>query len=367
MMLEQAMATASSGEPLPPALAPRLPRGVAYAFALTPLLSQPVVNADFFHEPPLGLASEVLGNYLPAGAILFGLWSFHRFLARPLVSRAGTLPRRLALLVPASALVAALASAVVYPLHDWAVPDLGVPWSVYFQRNIGFTCAIMLAALCLEEYRQRADAAEQRLLAGEKHALRVQLDVLRARTPPHFLFNVLNTIASLIRDDANLAEQTVHRLASILRHALESSRHDRIVLQRELQVVTDYLEVQRARYGSRLRYEIHVEPGIDQLMVPPFVLEPLVENAIVHGLSRRTRDCSVHIRALRRDRQLELSVDDDGPGPGASAHGGTRTSLTDLQQRLALLYGEAATLKTRGNERGGFSVELRLPIESEAE
>lgn len=340
-----------------------LPPAVVYAFALTPIVAEPIVNADFFHEAPAQLLLEVLGNYVPAAAILAGLWLVHRSLA---ASRGTDVAMRTATSVLVAAVVAALASVLVHPLHLALVAETDAPLSVYLQRNVGWTCMIVLPIVLLEEHRARAAAAERRLVDGQRRALRGQLELLRSRTQPHFLFNVLNTIASLVRDDVELAERTIHRLAEILRHALESSRAETMPLSRELEIVVAYLEVQSARFGPRLRYALDVAPQLGALAIPPFVLQPLVENAVVHAVAARVGGGTIVIRATRVGDRIVLGVEDDGPGPGASTHRGTRTGLDDLRERLALLHGGAATLVTRGNVRGGFTAELELPAREDA-
>jgi two-component system, LytTR family, sensor histidine kinase AlgZ len=119
--------------------------------------------------------------------------------------------------------------------------------------------------------------------------------------------------------------------------------------------------VQRARFGDRLRYAIEVEPGLEAAKLPPFLLQTLVENAVLHGIAERPEGGAVRLVARRRGERVELRVDDDGPGPGASPHRGTGTSLDDLKRRLTLLYGDAAHFVTRGNELGGFTVEIAIP------
>jgi two-component system sensor histidine kinase AlgZ len=338
----------------------RLPREVVWVYLATPLVTQPIVNPDVFDEPPARLALEIAANYFPATAILLALVLAYRWVV-PHVRVQDKLGRVAVHTVVAIA-AAALASVLVHPLHVAVTGEHDVPLAVYLQRNIGFTLIIVLPALLLDLQRTRARSAELELARQQQHALRAQLEALRARTHPHFVFNVLNTIASLIHDDADQAEQTVHRLAEILRYALESTRSDSVPLARELEVVLAYLEIQRARYGEKLRWELAIEPGSERLAVPPLSLQPLVENAVLHAVAPRTRGGTVWISAARRGERLELRVDDDGPGPGASSHHGSRTSLVELERRLALGYGDTASMHTRSNAHGGFTVALALPI-----
>lgn len=335
----------------------RLPREVGIVLLAAPVVIPPVTNPDYFTEPVRQLLVEMAGNYVPAVAIWLGLEALYRTPMPGWVLR--VVPLRLAVHIGLCAAVAGLASAVVYPVHLWAIGD-HVPFGVYLQRNVGFTALAAVPALLLQEHRVRIREAERRAWALGQAASNAELEALKSRTQPHFLFNALNTVASLVRDDPDLAERTVHRLAGLLRYGLESARTERVTLARELEAAEAWLDVQQARFGARLRYTFDVDPEVRNVSVAPLLLQPLVENAVLHGVSGRATGGTIRVSATRVDGGLVLRVTDDGPGPGGSTHRGSGTSLADLRRRLALLHGDSGSLVTGAD--GGFTAELRLPI-----
>ncbi|WP_437623861.1 sensor histidine kinase [Sorangium sp. So ce1151] len=153
----------------------------------------------------------------------------------------------------------------------------------------------------------------------------------------------------------------VGRLARLFRYSLEGSERHVVPLGDEISNVTEYLEVERVRFRERLRYAVLVDPALHSIEVPPMLLQPLVENAVKHGASRRVEGGSVTLRAELAGDDLLLFVLDDGPGPEGSSHRGTGTSLLDLRERLRLLYGEDGRLSAGVGPEGGFMARLRLP------
>jgi two-component system sensor histidine kinase AlgZ len=339
-----------------------LPREIVYGLLAAPIVIQPVANPDFFREPLWPLLLEIAANYIPAIAIVFGLHTIYRSMLPGRIAGVSSEGIRLALHTALCATVAMAMSALVHPLHSYAIGE-HIPLTAYMQRNVGFTCLLVLPALFLQLHRMRAHEAEKRALVLGHAALIAELEALRSRTQPHFLFNVLNTIGSLVRDDADLAERTVHRLAEILRYALVSTRSDRVPLRDELAVVNAYLEIERARFGERLRYSLDVAEDAKRAHVAPFSLQPLVENAVLHGIAGRATGGMVHITARVSAARLVLCVQDDGPGSRASTHRGSGTSLEDLARRLTLLHGTDATIVKRDVEGGGFMIELTMPYQ----
>jgi two-component system sensor histidine kinase AlgZ len=209
----------------------------------------------------------------------------------------------------------------------------------------------------------RASRVELQAEQARREAAEARLAALQARTNPHFLFNSLNAIAGLVGVDPERAERAIEALSESMRYALESTRTARVPLEREIEAVRDHLELERLRHGERLRASLDLEPGLESLPVPPLCLQPVVENAILHGISRREAGGKLAVCARREGGHLLLRVDDDGPGPRGSAHAGTGTALSDLRDRLALLYGEAATLSVGDGPGGGCRVEIRIPAE----
>jgi hypothetical protein len=209
----------------------------------------------------------------------------------------------------------------------------------------------------------RAAQGELQAEQARREAAEAKLAALQARTNPHFLFNSLNAIAGLVGIDPERAERAIETLSASMRYALESTEAARVPLAREIDAVRDHLEIERLRYGERLHASLDVEPGLEALPVPPLCLQPVVENAIVHGIARREGGGSLEVSVRREGGRLLLRVDDDGPGLRGSTHAGTGTALSDLRSRLALLYGEAASLRVSDRPSGGCRVELWIPVE----
>ncbi|WP_159397851.1 sensor histidine kinase [Sorangium cellulosum] len=210
----------------------------------------------------------------------------------------------------------------------------------------------------LARIRKERDLAHEERLAAQDARLRL----LQARTNPHFLYNSLNSVMSLIPTDPELAEETLGRLAALFRYALESSTRLAVPLVDEVACANDYLSIETIRFRERLRYSVDVDPSLRAIQVPPMLLQPLVENAVKHGIGGRVRGGSVTVRAELAGEDLLLSVLDDGPGPTPAIRPGTGTSLADLRERLRLLYGEDGRLVAEPAPEGGFVAQLRLPV-----
>lgn len=213
-----------------------------------------------------------------------------------------------------------------------------------------------------DRYR-RARARELRAAQLEAQLAHARLHNLQAQLHPHFLFNALNAISSIMYDDVRAADRMLTRLADLLRRALDASRAQVVTLGEELQLLEAYLEVMRARFGERLQARIEGDDDIRAALVPPLLLQPLVENALEHGAPIPPEPARVIIRCRREDDALVLQVQDNGPG---LAHPdeplvGRGVGLTNTVERLQGLYGPAARLSWREAPGGGLIMSLRLP------
>ncbi len=235
-----------------------------------------------------------------------------------------------------------------------------------FEMNLLITAILGVGMTLYEGQRARLDAVTLELRTKElelerdrKMALEARLSSLEARLHPHFLFNTLNAISELIHEDPERAERTVERLAVLLRAALDASERGTVPLARELELVSDYLEIEKTRFGDRLHYEFHVAPEAGACAVPPLAVQTLVENSIKHAIAPRPDGGRVCVEAATRDGVLTVGVWDDGPGFPLSAaipgHG-----LENLQSRLTGRFGTAATLSVSRRD-GGTIVILSLP------
>lgn len=192
---------------------------------------------------------------------------------------------------------------------------------------------------------------------AEKLAVKAQLASLASRVQPHFLFNTLNSISALIRENPAQAEQTIERLASLLRSSLDTT--ETVPLEHEMKLVRDYLEIQKTRHGERLTYEFSFAPGLS-VAVPPFSVQTLVENAVKHVAGQRLEGVDLKIRAVAVNGDVVVSVTDNGlgfdPSSIRASHG-----LDNLQGRLRAVCGDRAGLEFF-REPGRMTVRLRIPL-----
>ena len=209
---------------------------------------------------------------------------------------------------------------------------------------------LILAVYLAWTYARNASRLETQLATAQLDALKMQLN-------PHFLFNTLNSVSSLMYDDVDAADAMLARLSDFLRMTLERPIAPRIPLHQELDFVQQYLEIERVRFEERLRVTIDVERSAEDVLVPALILQPLVENAIHHGISKRNDGGSILIRARREERWLHLVVRDDGNGTGAVRE---RVGLGNTRARLQALYGEQHHLEY-GAKENGFMVEIAIP------
>lgn len=213
----------------------------------------------------------------------------------------------------------------------------------------------------LAEAQQQREAERVRAERAERAALLAQLRGLQAQIEPHFLFNTLANVVGLIEPQPQQAKAMLERLIDLLRGSLSTSRAAQTTLGQEIEQVRAYLDIMSLRMAGRLRYEIRMPPPLRQSPVPPLLLQPLVENAIPHGLEPKVGGGRLTVEATAREARLEIRVEDDGVGfDGARARQGV--GLANLRERLATLYGGAAGL-TIEDARPGTRVRLWLPAE----
>jgi signal transduction histidine kinase len=205
-------------------------------------------------------------------------------------------------------------------------------------------------------YRERELLASQlaaQLSQAKLHALRMQLN-------PHFLFNALNSIAMLARRSDNArAVRMIAGLGELLRHVLEDSPADEVTLREEVGFLARYLEIERVRFHDRLQVNVDVAEETLEGFVPNLLLQPIVENALQHGIARKVGPGRVDVVARRVGDRVVLQVSDDGPGLGI--HAGSGVGLANTRNRLEQLYGEQFSFEVRNGEDGGVVVMISLP------
>jgi sensor histidine kinase YesM len=226
---------------------------------------------------------------------------------------------------------------------------------------------IALSIHIYEAIQERIQCTNLQLRAHElekeralKLATEARLASLESRLHPHFLFNTLNTISALILEDPLLADQMVQRLAALLRTSLYASPQTRVPLRDEIELIRNYLEIERARFRERLAYEIDIEPELESVVIPPLTLQPLVENSVKFAVSPRIAGGAITVSARQQTGMLTLEVRDNGPGFTAEMipkdHG-----LDNLRSRLEALFGDDARLAVASDENS-TSVSVVLPL-----
>ena len=209
---------------------------------------------------------------------------------------------------------------------------------------------------------EREKVMAERIAADNlRKTAEAKLQALQAKINPHFLFNTLNTIAGLIAEAPERAEAVVVKLSKLFRYTLTATEQDQVPLSEELAVVRSYLEIEQARFGNRLRFEIQTRGDIDTVYLPGLTLQPLVENSVKHGLRPKLEGGTVRVSALADAGVCHLSVADDGVGIKATAenpgHG-----LASVRERLRLAYGVGFEMDVRS--ASGLRVDIRIPIGS---
>lgn len=208
------------------------------------------------------------------------------------------------------------------------------------------------------------ESAERHEVATQ--LVQAQLDTLRLQLSPHFLFNALNGAMALIATDARAAERMLAAISDFLRMVLHSSSEPEVTVDRELTLLQHYLDIQRVRFGDKLAVDFDVDDSVRTALVPSLLLQPLVENAIRHGITYRTSGGVIRVRIAGDDHVVRIEVTDNGPGPAVrklrQGATGSGLGLANTAMRLGHFYGRAHTLDTGPVAGGGFSVRLSLPL-----
>ena len=242
------------------------------------------------------------------------------------------------------------------------VPGYAVPGNLMAQYLIYWgIVAIAHAAAYYRSENQR----ELRASRAEAHLAETRLQLLKMQLHPHFLFNTLNTISELVHENPDGAERMIAGLSDLLRETLDAGTVDVIPLLRELELLERYTDIQRARFGSRLTVSVTVDKEARDGLVPIFILQPLVENAIKHGLAAHAGAGRIHVHARMEQGRLFIDIDDDGPGVGDAVRDGV--GLSNTRARLQEMYGDAHAFRVGTAPGGGTRVSLSFPAAPDAQ
>jgi signal transduction histidine kinase len=344
----------------------------------TPLWAIPF--ALFFGTLFGGTLAVYKGSYLVslifAATIRLALLGLRFGIIAPMRRRArgrgANLPVEIALYSGCAILASFLAAFIV---HKTIFPGfLGTPRAFAVTGMYAILFSTLIGGVAYATHFYHESIARAREAAEARAALaQAELRALRAQVQPHFLFNTLNSIAALIPIDPSAAEEMTTRLSELFRHGLSASERETTSLKDELSFELAYLDIERARFGGRLKVETLVEPGLESVPVPSLLLQPVVENAVRHAISPRESGGTVRLTARRAGNALVLAVEDDGPGMSPEAAsaalgegtartpGGRGFGLFALRERLRASGLERA-LAIERPQSGGTRVVVTLPL-----
>jgi two-component system, LytTR family, sensor kinase len=267
--------------------------------------------------------------------------------------------------LPAHVLAGVLV-AVAGGTFNFALHGTGTTLPAYildkFQFNFGWYWIIAALGHAVVYYDTLRDR-ELHASRLETQLARAQLEALKTQIQPHFLFNTLNAISELVHEDVELAEETILRLASLLRLSVDNARTQEVALQQELELLDAYLAIQQTRFRDRLLVYVNVAPQALDAMVPHFVLQPLVENALRHGAPAEGDLHRIFVSAEVQGDRLSLEIRDNGPGFGPDPSGVRfGVGLGNVRARLGQLYGHAGAITCGDAAGGGGEVRITLPL-----
>jgi signal transduction histidine kinase len=242
--------------------------------------------------------------------------------------------------------------------------SLAQVWNALFAKtfylNLWFYWVIVAVAHAFDYY-QRFHERELRASELEGRLAQARLQALQSQMNPHFLFNTLHTISALMHKDVDAADRMVMKLSELLRLALDNTDAHEVPLSQELDFLERYLEIEKTRFRERLNVEMNIAPDTLQARVPNLVLQPLVENAIRHGVERHARPGRIILRAQRENGQLALEVQDNGGGLPEGKPLREGIGLSNTRSRLQQLYGAAQKFELKNVETGGLLARVLLP------
>lgn len=255
---------------------------------------------------------------------------------------------------------------LVYTIFGLGHYDYGIMPTRYFMEFpmdvIGYALTVTIVVLLDHYNASRNRELKLARLEGELNSLR--LATLESQLQPHFLFNALNTVSSVMYDDIAAADTMLASLADLLRRSLRPSGEPEVALDEELRTLDLYLTIMRARFADRLTVDVNVDDDVRRAAVPPLLLQPLVENALRHGDPGPSVAARVALRVRRASNNLVLELEDNGPGIAGNPEAaiGKGIGLGNTARRLAHLYGSDHQLQLTNREAGGLSVSVRIPF-----
>jgi two-component system, LytTR family, sensor kinase len=282
------------------------------------------------------------------------------WLARRCSLEAGRRWRFVLLHLPLSVLLCLLKIVLDFSLRRMLAPNYARRIFLSELSSVLFTYWAIVGVVYAFDYYRKYREHQLKASQLETQLAQAQLEALKMQLQPHFLFNTLHAISSLMHRDVEAADRMLARLSDLLRLTLENAGAQEVTLRQELEFLERYLEIEQTRFRDRLRVRMEIEPETLDARVPNLILQPLVENAIRHGIAARAAASSIEIRATRANGSLLMQVRDDGPGLQAEIKEGV--GLANTRARLAQLYGAAQRFELSNVADGGLLVSLTLPF-----
>jgi len=314
---------------------------------------------------------RILSGYL-ADFYLWGMLSPLIFLLARRFELRKHFPRNLVIHIVASVILSGFVISAASPLV-WYLgyvnlarnPTLAILWrnnafsAYYFHQGLTIYWTTLVVAHAIYYYRglREGEAQTARLTAQLAQA---QLQALKMQIHPHFLFNTLNSIAALLHKDVEAADKMIARLGDFLRVTLKSSDTQLVDFEQELEFLKCYLDIEHIRFQDRLTVEMDIDPHALKAMVPNLILQPIVENAVRHGVARHTDPGQITIRARRQGARLIMNVEDNGPGLEVNSNG-SGIGLSNTRARLEQFYGNDFSFQITDSTERGAIVTLDVP------
>jgi sensor histidine kinase YesM len=277
-----------------------------------------------------------------------------------------------------SMVIAVIVAAAAQPLIQFGsmrlLQGIGIPpvfrmasleQMILGKAHVNLAIAAAVAALSAGlDIRRRSRERELQNAKLESLLARAELEAVRARFQPHFLFNALNSAASLVDSDPPTAKRMIVRFANLLRASLRLSSAEWITLGEELRQTEGYLEIERIRFGDRLSIVMNIDPALTDALIPPLILQPVVENAVKHGASRREGRTTITLTAAKREAELLVEISDRGDALSGSVLSGIGEGMRHIESRLRLVYGSAYEfhlVRERSVTTARLAIPLRFP------
>ena len=322
-----------------------------------------------------GLSDRITSAVVTAAHVEYALWAILTVPIWWMTSRysieGGRRLGRMILFLALGIAIAVIINSVLLEVREGLMNEAG-PQGGRFRRRppvplvgLGFLDDLMvffavLGAGIARDYFLRYQARLEETSKLQAQLAQARLDALRTQLNPHFLFNTLNAVSALVERDPRGARRMIARLSDLLRYTLEESTDQEVPLHRELDLLGEYIELMQIRFQDKLKVAMRVDDDVRAAMVPNLILQPIVENALKHGVGQHTGMGEIELRARRVDGNLVVTVRDNGPGPRGGEHG---VGLTNTNARLRQMYGTPYRVELReAGPLGGTVAEIVLPF-----